>query len=87
LRILIIDDDPLLIASLRDALHIDGHEVVAATGGRDGIATFHAAQEQHAPFAVVVTDLGMPHVDGRQVASAIKAAAPATPVILLTGWG
>ena len=29
----------------------------------------------------------MPHVDGRRVAAAIKSAAPATPVVLLTGWG
>jgi CheY-like chemotaxis protein len=35
----------------------------------------------------VITDLGMPNVDGRTVAAAIKAAAPDTPVILLTGWG
>ena len=38
-------------------------------------------------FAAVITDLGMPYVDGRRVAAAIKAAAPTTPVILLTGWG
>jgi CheY-like chemotaxis protein len=36
---------------------------------------------------VVMTDLGMPYVDGRKVAAAVKTAAPATPVILLTGWG
>ena len=29
----------------------------------------------------------MPHVDGRQVAAAVKALSPQTPVILLTGWG
>ena len=38
-------------------------------------------------FAVVITDLGMPYVDGRKVASAIKSDSPSTPVILLTGWG
>jgi CheY-like chemotaxis protein len=35
----------------------------------------------------VITDLGMPHVDGREVARAVKEVSPATPVILLTGWG
>jgi len=35
----------------------------------------------------VLTDLGMPHVDGRQVAAAVRALAPKTPIILLTGWG
>jgi CheY-like chemotaxis protein len=35
---------------------------------------------------MVLTDLGMPYVDGRRVASAVKADSPSTPVILLTGW-
>lgn len=87
LRLLVVDDDPLLIKSLRDTLESDGHEIVAATGGQEGIATFRAAQQAGKYFAAVITDLGMPHMDGRQVASAIKAASPATPVILLTGWG
>jgi DNA-binding NarL/FixJ family response regulator len=36
---------------------------------------------------VVITDLGMPHVDGRAVAAAVKAAAPGTAILMLTGWG
>ena len=36
---------------------------------------------------MVITDLGMPYVDGRQVAAAVKAACPQTLVLLLTGWG
>jgi CheY-like chemotaxis protein len=35
----------------------------------------------------VITDLGMPIIDGRQVAEKIKAESPSTPVIMLTGWG
>jgi CheY-like chemotaxis protein len=38
-------------------------------------------------FTLVITDLGMPHVDGRKVAAAVKSVSPSTPVILLTGWG
>jgi CheY-like chemotaxis protein len=86
LRILIVDDDPLLIQSLRDTLSADGHEVVTAGGGQEGITRFEA--EPMTPgFSVVITDLGMPYVDGRKVAATIKSASPATPVILLTGWG
>lgn len=87
LRILSVDDDPLLIKSLRDALEADGHAVVTANGGQEGIDTFRAAEESNEHFAVVITDLGMPHVDGRKVATAIKSDSPSTPVILLTGWG
>src|SRR5579863_7746226 len=87
LRILSVDDDPLLIKSLRDALEADGHAVVTATGGQEGIDAFRAAEKGDERFAVVITDLGMPYVDGRRVASAIKNDSPSTPVILLTGWG
>jgi signal transduction histidine kinase/ActR/RegA family two-component response regulator len=87
LRILVVDDDPLLIKSLRDTLETDGHVVVTASAGQDGIDTFRKARQSDQPFAVVVTDLGMPYVDGRQVASAVKSLSPSTPVIMLTGWG
>jgi signal transduction histidine kinase/ActR/RegA family two-component response regulator len=87
LRLLVIDDDPLLIQSLRDALETDGHVVVTATGGREGVETFRQAKENGENYAVVFTDLGMPNMDGRQVAAAIKNLSPTTPVILLTGWG
>ena len=82
-----VDDDPLLLKSLCDTLEGDGHQIATANGGQAGIDTFRAAQDRGEPFEAVITDLGMPMVDGRKVASAIKAASPSTPVILLTGWG
>ncbi len=87
LRLLVVDDDPLLIKSLRDTLESDGHSITVAMGGHEGIDAFRAAHQAGNPFTAVITDLGMPHVDGRQVAAAIKAASATTPVILLTGWG
>jgi CheY-like chemotaxis protein len=87
LRILIVDDDPALIESLQQALHDDGHEVSVAHGGQAGIDTFQRLQRTAKPFEVVITDLGMPYVDGRQVADAVRTTAPQTPIILLTGWG
>ncbi len=87
MRVLIVDDDPLLLKSLRDALESDGHQVTSASGGQAGINAFVEAHAAGTPFPVVVTDLGMPHVDGRKVASTIKASVPATFVLMLTGWG
>jgi PAS domain S-box-containing protein len=87
LRILIVDDDPLVLKSLRDALESDGHVVTTADGGQAGIDAFLAATAQGNAFPVVITDLGMPYVDGRKVSNAIKTAIPATIVLLLTGWG
>jgi CheY-like chemotaxis protein len=87
MRILVVDDDPLLIQSMRDLLEADGHIVTTANGGKEGIAAFEASLSTRERFAVVLTDLGMPDVDGRKVATAIKGLSPATPVIMLTGWG
>jgi signal transduction histidine kinase/CheY-like chemotaxis protein len=87
LRILLVDDDPVLLKSLRDTLEAEGHMVVAASGGQAGVDIFHAAQTGGDRFSAVITDLGMPYVDGRRLAAAVKAASPSTPVILLTGWG
>ena len=87
LRILIVDDDPLIIESLREALRGDGHRVTAAEGGQAGLDAFEAARASGEPFELVITDLGMPYVDGRRVAASIKAASLHTPVVLLTGWG
>jgi CheY-like chemotaxis protein/anti-sigma regulatory factor (Ser/Thr protein kinase) len=87
MRILVVDDDPLLLKSLCNTLETEGHVVVTANNGLAGIDAFRAAQATSEPFAVVITDLGMPHLDGRRVASAVKECSPSTPVILLTGWG
>src|SRR5690606_17587244 len=87
LRILAVDDDPLVLRAVSRTLEAAGHAVTAAAGGAEGVASFQAAQERGEPFEIVITDLGMPHVDGKRVASAVKAASPSTPVILLTGWG
>ncbi len=86
LRLLIIDDDPLVLKSLSDTLEADGHAAVIAADSRHGIDTFRCAQLTE-PFSAVITDLGMPHLDGYAVAKAIKETSPMTPVILLTGWG
>jgi CheY-like chemotaxis protein len=87
MRILVVDDDPLLLKSLRDTLESEGHDVTAATSGQAGINAFVEAHAAGTPFPLVITDLGMPHVDGRKVAATIKASVPKTVVIMLTGWG
>jgi DNA-binding response OmpR family regulator/anti-sigma regulatory factor (Ser/Thr protein kinase) len=87
LRVLLIDDDPSLIESLRSALLDEGHKVTAADGGQAGIDAFRAAQKAGKLFDIVITDLGMPYVDGRQVVASIRSMSPGTPIILLTGWG
>ncbi len=69
LKLLLVDDDALILQSLRNALEFEGHQVTCAHGGQAGIDMFRAAWERNEPFSAVITDLGMPHVDGRQVAA------------------
>ena len=73
LRVLLIDDDPSLIESLRSALIDEGHKVTTANGGQAGIDTFRAAHSSGLPFDIVITDLSMPDVDGRQVVANLRA--------------
>ena len=87
LRLLLVDDDALVLGALSKTLASDGHSVETAGGGRAGIEAVHAAEASGRPFDAVITDLGMPYVDGLKVASAVKLVAAATPVLLLTGWG
>ena len=87
LRILVVDDDPVLTQSLQCTLEEDGHRVIVADGGQAGIDAFHSARQALVPFDIVITDLGMPHVDGRQVVASVRAATLDTPIIMLTGWG
>ena len=87
LHILLVDDDPLVLRSLRDALEGDSHYVETAEGGQAGIDAFGAALDAGRPFDAVITDLGMPYVDGRKVAARVHQAAPLTPIIMLTGHG
>lgn len=87
LRVLVVDDDPLVLRTLSELLAVEGHEVTIADGGQAGIDAFQAALAQGTRFDIVITDLGMPNVDGRRVSAAIKSEAPSVPVLLLTGWG
>lgn len=87
LRLLLVDDDPMLLRSLCTTLEAEGHVIVTANDGAAGIAAFCAAAERGETFAAVITDLGMPNVDGRKVANTIKSLSSTTPVIMLTGWG
>jgi DNA-binding response OmpR family regulator len=87
LSILFIDDDPQVRELMTVCLAQFDHRVMVATGGKQGIDMFRAATLNNQPYDVVVTDLGMPDVDGRIVARTIRSESPNTPIVMLTGWG
>ncbi|MGH7260379.1 MAG: ATP-binding protein [Nitrospiraceae bacterium] len=82
LRVLAVDDDPVTLMVTVECLLSDHHDVETAVNGRDGFEKYKAGQ-----FDLVVTDQGMPEMNGLQLAAAIKQKTPAPPVILLTGYG
>src|SRR5215470_9977183 len=81
-RVLLVDDDQRLLTVLTDVLRSGGHQVTTAADGEEALEIFDP--EQH---DVVITDLGMPRMNGWQVAEQVKLRAPATRVFVLTGWG
>jgi len=81
-RILVIDDEPGIRETLVQLLRVLGFEVVEADGGRAGLARL-----AEAPVDLVLTDLGMPDMNGWEVARAVKARSSRVPVVLVTGWG
>jgi CheY-like chemotaxis protein len=82
LHVLHVDDEPGVGEVVAAYLRADGHTVETTTAGRDALDRLRT---QH--FDVVITDSAMPGISGRQLAVLSKALAPATPVILLTGFG
>jgi signal transduction histidine kinase/ActR/RegA family two-component response regulator/HAMP domain-containing protein len=87
LQVLCIDDEPLLRELVKEILENDGHRVQVADSGQTGLDAFYRAAQRGRPFDIVITDLGMPFLDGREVAKQLKSESPDTPVIMLTGWG
>ena len=81
-RVLLVDDDPRLLTVLSDVLRSEGHAITTAANGEEALAVFDPAAHD-----VVITDLGMPRMNGWEVAERIKTRSPTTAVFILTGWG
>lgn len=87
LNILCIDDEPQMQQIFADCLPSFGHRVTIAPNGQKGLELFRGARLRNQPFETVITDLGLPDIDGLQVAKALRAESPGLPIIMLTGWG
>lgn len=78
LRVLLVEDDAALRHTLRDALLVEGYEVLCAASLADGLA-----QARHAAPDVVLLDLGLPDGDGQALLAALRQRS-STPVILIS---
>jgi CheY-like chemotaxis protein len=82
ITVLVIDDDERVRTLLRDILRFAGYRVIEASDGRSGMRYL-----ENGEFDMVLTDLGMPEMNGWEVVKMIKKETPQTPVVLITGWG
>lgn len=82
LRILCVDDEEPVLSVLVDLLRAMGQDVHPALGGQAGLEAFARGS-----FDVVFSDLGMPEVNGWDLALTVKSQRPETSVVLVTGWG
>jgi len=78
-RVLLVEDDPMIADAVATALRQDGHAVDAI---RDGGEAVSALQSER--FDLVLLDLGLPRRNGLEVLRALRARGDATPVIIIT---
>ena len=81
-KFLVVDDEPPVRRLLQEMLEDEGHEVVIAGGGEEALALF---DEQ--TFDAVFTDIGMPGMDGWELARELRARNEHLPLAVITGWG
>jgi DNA-binding NtrC family response regulator len=80
-RAIVIDDEQIVLDSVKKILSEEGFDVVTATGGGAGVS--HAISEA---FDIVLTDIRMPDIDGFKVIRDIRKFKPAVPIVIITGY-
>lgn len=78
-RILIVEDEPTLLLSLRDTLHFEGYELIEATDGQEGL---RLALQEHPDL--IILDIMLPKLDGFSVCRAIKKERPTQPILMVS---
>jgi DNA-binding NtrC family response regulator len=81
-KILVVDDQESMRALLQDMLEVIGYDVMLAEGGEQALAILRENE-----FALVLSDLNMPGMDGTALLRSIKSSTPNLPVVIITGYG
>lgn len=83
MTILVVDDDPLALKLMCRIVSADGLEPAAAASAREALQFFDRAA---ADVALLVTDVLMPDMDGRELARTLRARRPDLPVLFVSGY-
>jgi DNA-binding NtrC family response regulator len=81
MRILVVDDEGIVLESCRRVLEAEGFEVVLVSSAEDGLKAL-----ENGGFSLVLLDLKMPKRDGQFLIGEIKKMAIQIPVIVMTGY-
>src|SRR5205823_229233 len=81
-KILIVEDEPLMVAGLRDNFEYEGFQVITAVDGVEGLE--RALKDSP---DLIVLDVMMPRMSGLEVCKQLKAKRPSVPIIMLTARG
>jgi CheY-like chemotaxis protein len=81
--ILIVEDDAAIRNATRRALESKGYHVWVAADGAEGLAVYRANRQD---VALVLSDLVMPNMTGREMAGALRAAGASVPVLFASGY-
>jgi CheY-like chemotaxis protein len=81
-RILVVDDDPQIRTLLAQTLEREGHLVVAASDGAQGVRLF-----REDPVDLIITDIIMPEKDGWEAIVELRKSFPETRIIAMSGGG
>ena len=82
-KILVIDDDPVLVNLVVEMLGIMGYSTVSSISGKEGLRIF---KEAPGDFDLVITDMTMPEITGDMLAQEINTIRSNIPIILCTGF-
>ncbi len=86
-RVLCVDDEHKIRRLVTDCLETLGHRVTAVASGKEALRMLEKRAQEGVPFQIVITDLGMPDMDGHQLSHEVKRRFAGLPVIMMTGWG
>ena len=81
-RIMVVDDDDSIRALLREFLEEDGHSVVEAADGKQGVRSY-----KENPVDIVITDILMPEKDGVELIMELQDSFPQVKIIAMSGGG
>jgi len=81
-RILVIDDDHAVRLTIQVILEREGHEIICATDGDQGLSAFASTSPQ-----LIITDIIMPNKEGLDTIMQIRARDTTTPIIAMSGGG